>query len=47
LRVGLPEVNSRPQPIVVIAAYLKGFAGEHSLSDFTTTSMIAEQEARC
>jgi hypothetical protein len=43
-RVGFPEINARPEPIVFVVAGLKGFAAEQALTHTAAAAVIAENE---
>jgi len=46
LRIGLPEINSRAQPIILIVAWAEQIAPEKPLTDPPVTAVIAKNERR-
>ena len=46
LRIGLPKINTRPKPVIVIVARTKGLSQKYSLADLTVAAVIAENEYR-
>jgi len=45
-RIGLPEIDPRPQPVVGVVAVLEGLSGHQPVADPAITTVIAENEGR-
>ena len=44
--VGFPEIDSMTQPVVIVLAFLKRFAGEKPLSHVLIAPVVSEHESR-
>lgn len=44
LGIGFPEIDSRPQPIVIVVARVEWIAPEEPLTDLPVAAMIAKNE---
>jgi hypothetical protein len=45
-RVGFPEINPRPQPVIIVVALFEGLAAQDSFANGLLASVVAENETR-
>ena len=44
--IGLPKVDTRPKPVVIVIAGLEGFAAQEALAHFAVTAVIPQNKPR-